>query len=106
MDKARVLDVINKTKNNKGDDSNNRHSNHHHNNNYNNNHHNNTVHANATKVTFMSSMTEKFDNKGSGSGCEDEKAMDEEQGLVDHSRQRGGRYDVGMIHDIGDNSYH
>ena len=54
----------------------------------------------------MSSMTEKFDNKGSGSGCEDEKAMDEEQGLVDHSRQRGGRYDVGMIHDIGDNSYH
>ena len=74
-----------------------------------NNNHNNTT-ANASKVTFSSSMTEKFDhrNTGGGSICdnEDEKAMEQGPGLVENSRQRGGRYDIGGNHDIGNNSYH
>lgn len=46
-------------------------------------------------------MTEKLVDKG----CEDEKAMEQGQGLVADSRERGGRYDVGGNLDIGDNSY-
>ena len=58
-------------------------------------------------------MTEKFEHKhtnGGGGGDdddnEDEKAMEQGPGLVENSRQRGGRYDVGGNHDIGENSYH
>ena len=55
-------------------------------------------------------MTEKFEHKntnggGGGGDNEDEKAMEQEPGLVGNSRQRGGRYDIGGNHDIGDNSY-
>jgi len=91
------------------------------------NNHNNQNHTTtASKVTFWSSMTEKFDHKhasdgddngggGDVDGHEDEKAMEEKamehrqhtNGLIDNnSRQRGGRYNVGGNREIGDRSYH